>query len=77
MKLTPEAARSTLRRSATVFLAAVVALVFGVGFGYETLFFLWGNPGFSVGVWVLYLVGFAAFLAVTSVLSKNTRAAAR
>ncbi|HYM38564.1 MAG TPA: hypothetical protein VEY12_00265 [Thermoplasmata archaeon] len=68
-------ARAHLYRSALIFISAAVAFAFGAGFGYETLFFLWGEPGASVGLWGLYLLGFAACLWVTSVLWRNTRAA--
>lgn len=71
------AARAHLHRSEMVFIAAAAACIFGVGFGYESLFFLWGNQGASLGVWALYLVGFAASLWATSVLSKTTRVANR
>ncbi len=66
-------ARAHLHRSVLVFISAVAALVFGLGFGYETLFFVWGDPGASLAWWALYLLGFGVCLWVTSVLWKNTR----
>ena len=72
-------AREHLRRSETVFLAAVVALVFGVLSAYRTIDLMLGLLGGSLArttlsswvIWGFCLVGFAASTWVVSTLARN------